>query len=139
VAKLRAAVEQLARRQTVTIVLDLPGGPPVGAETLPDGKWALAELGDEAGPEPEPPAVTRGQRPRPPSPEQREEALATLRQRAAQGLYVGVLPASEAELRAEQERREALRKDAALIRHMGRPAALAPAQRLGLRGWVLGR
>jgi len=82
VANLRAADEPLALQQTVAIVLDLPGDPPAGAETLPDANCSLTGLGDQAGPEPEAPAVTRGQRPRPQSPEQREEALATLRQRA---------------------------------------------------------
>jgi hypothetical protein len=45
VAKLRAAVEQLARRQTVAIVLELPEAP-AATEALPGGRCVLLGLGD---------------------------------------------------------------------------------------------
>jgi hypothetical protein len=53
-----------------------------GLPALVAANCSLTGLGDQAGPEPEAPAVTCGQHPRPPSAEQTEEALATLRQRA---------------------------------------------------------
>jgi hypothetical protein len=67
-----------------------------GAETI--------TRGDDAEPEPQAPAVTHGQRPRRPTDAEWAAALETLRARAQRGQYVGVLPASEAEIRAEQER-----------------------------------
>ena len=64
--------------------------------------------GDDAEPGPQAPAVTHGQRPRRPTDAERVAALEILRARARLGEYVGVLPASEAEIRAEQERRGVL-------------------------------
>jgi hypothetical protein len=69
-----------------------------------------------------------GQRPRPPSPAAQASALETLRERARLGQYVGELPVSEAELAAEHRRREALRRDAELIRQTSRSVSSAPAR-----------
>jgi hypothetical protein len=70
-----------------------------------------------------------GQRPRCPSPTEQEAALEVLRERARCGMFAGELPPSAEEIRADQARREALQRDAALIRRMRRPVAAAPRSR----------
>ena len=71
----------------------------------------------------------RGQRPRQPTEDERAAAIETLRERARRGTFAGELPPSAEEIRADQARREALQRDAALIRRMGRPVAAAPLSR----------
>ena len=82
----------------------------------------------------------RGQRPRQPTEGEREVALAQLRERARRGQYVGVVPASADELAAEHQRREALRRDAELIRQTSRSVSSAPARQAvnRLAAWAWG-
>jgi hypothetical protein len=77
----------------------------------------------------------RGRR-RPPTPEEAEEALETLRERAKRGLYLGPLPPSEEEERAEQTRRVAERQHAQMLRATARPGPRPEAKnRTGVWGW----
>jgi hypothetical protein len=83
--------------------------------------------------------VQRGQRMRRPSPEQQDAALEILRERAREGAYVGDLPASEQEIRAESQRRLAEQSDAAVIRQLGRERPAAPESRGRQRSGILAR
>jgi hypothetical protein len=90
--------------------------------------WAPEWMDSDAPSAPPDRPTQFGQRPRPPSPAAQASALETLRERARLGQYVGELPVSEAELAAEHRRREALRRDAELIRQTSRSVSSAPAR-----------
>ena len=109
-----------AQEAQVTLTLNLIGkdDPPARAP-----EW----LDSDVPPAPPDAPARRGRRPRPPSPAEQAAALEVLRQRARLGEYVGELPASEAELAAEHQRREALRRDAELIRQTSRQTSSARA------------
>ena len=119
--ELRAQAERAKRLPAIHI--HLTGG----ARTEPS---APAWPGSAAEPAPSVPPAPRGQRPRPPSPEEQAEALETLRQRAKVGKYAAYVPPSEAELRAEQERRGLLWADATEIKGSGR-SYWSPSPRRG--------
>jgi hypothetical protein len=105
------------------------------AAAVPATEWLDSGISPAPGGRP----VQQGQRPPRPTEAEREAALEVLRERAQRGTFAGELPPSAEEMRADQARREARRKDAALIRRIGRPAAPAPAHRPGLLGRVFGR
>jgi hypothetical protein len=93
-----------------------------GSEAMPAPAW----MGDEAEPVPSAQPAPRGQRPRRPTVEEQAAAIEVLRERARRGTFAGELPPSAEDIRADQARRGALRKDAALVRRVGRSAAAAP-------------
>jgi hypothetical protein len=93
-----------------------------GSEAMPAPAW----IGDEAESVPSAQPAPRGQRHRRPTVEEQAAAIEVLRERARRGTFAGELPPSAEEIRADQARRGALRKDAALVGRVGRSAAAAP-------------
>ena len=72
-----------------------------GSEAMPAPAW----MGDETEPVPSAQPAPRDERPRRPTVEEQAAAIEVLRERARRGEYVGDLPASAAEIAAEETRR----------------------------------